>query len=101
MGTRSELCNSSFVKAAPDQVCSDLNGEAVILNFSSGTYYGLNETGAFVWNLIQEPKTVEQLRVALLNEYEVEPAICDQDLRSLLQELAQQNLIEITNAASV
>ncbi|MEM9005878.1 MAG: PqqD family peptide modification chaperone [Cyanobacteria bacterium P01_F01_bin.86] len=99
MSTLLNLSSSTLIKAVPDQVCSDLNGEIVILNLKSGTYYGLNATGAFVWHLIQEPKTVAQLRAALLDEYEVEPTVCEQDLNALLQELESQNLIEVTDAA--
>ncbi|MEO1400425.1 MAG: PqqD family protein [Cyanobacteria bacterium J06635_1] len=84
--------------AIPEHVCSDLNGEIVILNLKSGTYFGLNETGALVWNLIKNPKTVDQLRTAILDEYEVEDEVCDRDLTALLQALAEQNLIEVTNA---
>ncbi|MBE7383300.1 MAG: PqqD family protein [Leptolyngbya sp. SIO1E4] len=100
MSTLLKLSETSVVKAAPDQVCSDLNGEAVILNLKSGVYYGLNETGALIWQLIQTPQTVESLRTALLGEYDVEPEVCDRDLKSLLQAFGEQNLIEVTDAAN-
>ncbi|MGF1524565.1 MAG: PqqD family protein [Leptolyngbyaceae cyanobacterium] len=101
MSTLLDLSQNMLVKAAPDQVCSDLNGEIVILNLKSGTYYGLNATGAFVWHQIQEPKTIKQLQTALLDEYEVEAAVCHRDLESLIQELQAQNLIEVSNATTI
>jgi hypothetical protein len=88
--------NSSVV-AAKEQVSSDLAGEAVILDFKSGVYYGLNEVGASIWNLIQEPKTVNEIRDAILEEYEVEPEQCDRDLKAILQQLADEGLIEVRN----
>jgi hypothetical protein len=88
--------NSSVV-AAKEQVSSDLAGEAVILDFKSGVYYGLNEVGASIWNLIQEPKTVNEIRDAILEEYEVEPEQCDRDLKELLKQLADKGLIEVRN----
>ena len=87
----------SIVVAAKEQVSSDLAGEAVILDFKSGVYYGLNEVGASIWNLIQEPKTVNEIRDAILEEYEVEPEQCDRDLKAILQQLADEGLIEVRN----
>ena len=101
MSTLPALTGNCVVKAAPDQVCSDLGGETVILNLKSGTYYGLNPTGTFVWNLIQEPKTIEDLRTAILSEYEVDAAVCDRDLKSLLQKLMEQSMIEVIDAKNI
>lgn len=87
----------SSVVATKDQVCSDLAGEAVILNLKSGVYYGLNRVGASIWNLLQEPKTVNEIRDAMLAKYEVEPEQCTRDLLALLQELEGEGLIEVRN----
>jgi hypothetical protein len=87
----------SSVVAAKEQVSSDLAGEAVILALKSGVYYGLNEVGASIWNLIQEPKTVNEIRDAILEEYFVEPEQCDHDILALLQHLEAEGLIEVRN----
>jgi hypothetical protein len=91
----------SIVVAAKEQVSSDLAGEAVILDFKSGVYYGLNEVGASIWNLIQEPKTVSEIRDAIVAEYEIEPEVCDRDLKVLLQQLEASGLIEVRNETAV
>lgn len=82
------------IVAARDQVSSDLGGEVVILDLKAGKYYGLDAVGARVWDLIQEPRTVEQIRQILLNEYEVEPERCQRDLLSLLERLMEEGLAE-------
>lgn len=86
-----------IVVAAKEQVSADLAGEAVILNLKNGVYYGLNQLGARTWNLIQGPKRVSEIRDALLEEYEVEPDRCERDLLALLQDLAANGLIEVTD----
>jgi hypothetical protein len=87
----------SIVVAAKEQVSSDLAGEAVILDLKSGVYYGLNSVGASIWNLIQEPKTVNEVRDVLLTKYKVEPEQCDRDLKALLEQLEAEGLIEVHN----
>ena len=90
----------SKIIAIPEQISADLGGEAVILHLKSGVYYGLNEIGEKIWNLIQEPKTFQELQAAVLAEYDVEPKQCEQDLKALLQDLAKQELIEIKHEVS-
>jgi len=85
------------VVARQEQVSSDLAGETVILDLKSGVYYGLNSVGASIWNLIQEPKTINEVREALLAKYEVEPEQCDRDLLALLEQLEAEGLIEVHN----
>ncbi|QLE58687.1 PqqD family protein [Nostoc sp. TCL26-01] len=87
----------SRIVASKDQVYSELQGEAVILDIKSGVYYGLNQVGASVWNLIQTPKTTQEIQTALLAEYDVEAETCNRDLLVLLQDLAAKELIKITN----
>ena len=81
--------------AAKDQVSSDLGGEVAILDLKAGVYYGLDAVGARIWSLIQEPRTVNEIRDILLEEYEVEPERCERDLLVLLQRLADEGLIEV------
>ncbi len=95
------VASNSKVVAVPEQISSELAQEAVILNLKSGVYYGLSEVGASIWNLIQQPKTVNEIRDAIVTEYEVEPERCDRDLLALLQELEAEGLIEVKNETSV
>ena len=85
----------SIVVVSQDQISCDLAEEMAILNITSGIYYGLNTVGTRIWKLIQEPRTVHEIRDALLEEYEVEPERCERDVFVLLQELASKGLIEI------
>lgn len=94
-----EPLQSAKVVVAKHQVSSDLAGEAVILNLKAGVYYGLDEVGARVWNLLQEPRTVAELCDLLRQEYQVDPERCQADLLALLQGLAREGLVEICDGA--
>ncbi len=86
---------SAIISKAPDQIASELGDEAVILNLASGAYYGLNEVGARVWDLIQQPCTVAKILHTLLTEYDVQPEVCEQDLTKILMEMKDVCLIEV------
>jgi len=78
------------VVVSKDQISCDLAGEAAILELKSGTYFGLDEIGATVWNLIAQPR-----RDALIDQYDVEAERCGRELIELLDELQERGLIEI------
>ena len=84
----------STVVASEEQVSSDLGDEVAILDFKAGMYYGLDSVGARVWNLLQEPRAVTEIRDILTSEYEVDPYRCERDLIALLQRLVDQGLVK-------
>ncbi len=91
----------SIVVAASEQVSCPLGEESAILNLKNSMYYGMNPVGTRIWTLLKEPRSVEQLRDALLNEYDVDAASCERDLLDLLGKMKSEGLIEVRSAAAV
>jgi len=87
---------ASKIVVSKDQVSCDLGGEAAMLHMKPGVYYGMNSVGARIWSLIQEPRTFAEIHETLAREYDVDPARLESDLRNHLGELAEQELIEIS-----
>ena len=54
----------------------------------------LNETGAFLWKRLEEGATEEQLKSALLNEYEVEEQIAENDIKAFISKLTEKGLLD-------
>ena len=94
---KSALTNLSVVKKSVDQISCDMAGEAVVLNMKSGVYYGMDQVGALVWSLVDEPRTVEYIRETILQQFEVEPESCERDLIAFLYEMESAELIDIEN----
>ena len=89
------------VVAVKNQVAADVGGELIMLDLSRGEYFGLNEVGAKIWELIAEPRTVSAVRDQLLIEYpEVTPDRIEADLLSLLSELVEASLAEVVGIDS-
>jgi hypothetical protein len=90
-----DISMSSIVVATKDQVSSDLAGETVLLSMQSAMYYGLDEVGSRIWELVRQPVRVADLRDAIMREYDVEPERCEADVLGFLRELAAKGLIEV------
>jgi len=85
------------IRIPDDVVFRILGDEAVILNLSTGIYFGLDTVGTRMWQLISEHGSTEKAREALLAEYEVEEGQLRQDLDLLIQQLIDKGLL-ITEA---
>ena len=90
----------SVVVATSEQVSCPLGEESAILNLKNTVYYGLNPVGARIWNLLQQPRSVGELRDALLAEYEVDADRCERDLLDLLEKMRGEGLIQVRSAAA-
>ncbi|HKD62988.1 MAG TPA: PqqD family peptide modification chaperone [Candidatus Acidoferrales bacterium] len=86
---------------AKEQVSCPLGEEAAILNLKNTVYYGLDSVGARVWTLLQQPRSIGELRDTLLSEYEVETGQCEQDLLALLESMRNEGLIEVRAVSAV
>jgi hypothetical protein len=92
------MTEETVVRAARSQVSTVLDGEAVLLELSRGVYFGLNEVGTVVWQLVQEPRTVASIRDAVCEEYDVTRERCLADVSSLLERMREEGLVEIVDA---
>jgi len=72
---------------------AELGDELIALDPRAGECFGFNSVATFVWQTLKEPKSFEQLRDALLNEYEVEPEQCTRELSELLGDLEAKRLV--------
>ena len=89
-----QISRTTVIVASERAISSDLAGEAAIIDFQSGSYYGLDEVGATIWKLIAEPRTVSEICDAVVAEYEVDPEVCERDVLAMLGKLAASGLIE-------
>ena len=92
---KSSISISTTIIAEKDPVTSEMANEVAILNPKSGMYFGLDMVGARIWELIQEPMTVKDIRNKLLDEYDVDVDRCEQDLFFLFKEMSNNGLIQV------
>lgn len=76
----------------------ELAGETVLLNLNTGVYFGLDPIGTRIWHLVQAGRSLSQILAALLDEFDVEPARCESDLRQLVASLCEQGLLQFVTS---
>lgn len=93
-----DLSISSRVVAIRDHVSCELEGEAVILNLDDSVYYGLNETALAIWELVQKPAFVWEIRDEIVRQFPVESDSCERDILNLLGQLKDSSLLQIVSS---
>ncbi len=73
---------------------SHIDDEVVMMSSERGMYYNLNPIGSRIWELLDTPQTIDSLCAQLMDEYEVDEAICRQETEEFLQSLTERGLIQ-------
>lgn len=94
------LSESTVVVATDCCLSTTIDGEAVILHTDDGTYYGFNDVGTYIWELLQQPHTVQDVCRAVAEEYDVTHERCRADVHELVSELLEYDLVQIANGQS-
>ena len=91
-----QLSESSTLLACGELLTENKDTGEVYL-VKDGIAYGLNPVGKRIWELIQQPVQVSQVRDTLLQEYDVEPDRCTRELLELLNDLVSRGLVELVD----
>ena len=89
------LSLASRVKISEHTLFQELSGEAVLLELSRGAYFGLDEVGTRIWQLLGDGRSLQESVAALVDEYDVTEQQGAEDLLALVRELEERRLIEI------
>lgn len=80
-------------KIPETSVNQKVGDELVILNLETGHYFGLDEVGARMVELLEEHGQVDKVAAILAEEYDAPEAQIKNDLEELLRELVKNKLI--------
>ena len=80
----------------PDAVLhQQLDAETILLHLTAEHYYGLDEVGSRVWQLVDRGSDGASIVAALVEEYDVDEATLRADVARLLDDLLALGLIEV------
>jgi len=91
----------SFVDraAAPAHVLVRfLEQESVLLNLETERYFGLDETGTRMWQVVTTSPSIDAAYQELLAEFDVEPELLRTNFAELLSRLVDNGLLEVLPA---
>ncbi len=70
-----------------------VEGEAILINLTSGVYYSMDGLGARIWSLLEAHHSVDAITDAIADGYAVPTERCRSDVEILIRQLLEENLI--------
>jgi hypothetical protein len=96
------LSLADTLAAATDVLAREVDGEIVILSLDRASYFGLNKSGAYVWQAIVDKQPLREAATALGRTYGIPPAQADNDVLDVARQLIEAGLVvRAGDAASV
>lgn len=77
-----------------------MDGEVVVINLSTGSYYTSNAVAGSIWPLIEAGQDQVAMADRLCSLYEVERPTAEADLATLLQLLEAEGIIRSSNTVA-
>jgi len=88
---------SSHIKISREVLSQEVSGETVLLDLQSESYFGLDEVGTRIWQLLQQEGCLQQVFDTMLEEFDVDEKQLEKDLGDLLDKLTNEGLITVEN----
>ncbi len=87
-------------KCKSDVFVTELGDTLALLDMENGTYYTLNQTGAFIWKKLSDGLSVENTVDALVYEYDVLNENAFNDVNTLVVDLELKGLVALDDTAA-
>jgi hypothetical protein len=83
------------VAAREDVLVREMQGESVLLNLASESYFGLDDIGTRMWHALLAAPSVDEACAALVAEYDVAPERLRRDVEEFVDRLAAAGLVDV------
>jgi hypothetical protein len=83
------------MKRSDTAMARRVDDDVVILDITSGQFFGINDVGALVWDLLEQDTTRNALVDAVTAEFDVDAAQAGDDIDALIAQLSNAGLVEL------
>ena len=99
IGLHTQIFPNLPITISHDIVFKEIDCEAVLLDLQSESYFGLDEVGTRIWQLLNETSNLKTVFDTLLGEYDVDEKQLEKDLQDHIAHLVEEGLISLTDPA--
>ena len=74
---------------------ADVDGRAVVLSLAAGSYFDFNQVATEIWDMLAEPRRVDEIFRRLSDQHDVDAATLARDVTPFLQTLLNERLVRV------
>ena len=86
----------SIVKLIRKLDVTDLSGEKVMIDFDSGKYFLLKGVANDIWEYIDNPISIRDIKKNIMGEYDIDEDSCRKAIDDFLKQLVKYKFIQIS-----
>jgi hypothetical protein len=76
-----------------DIILAEVEGEGMIIDVEKGTSHFLNETALLLFKMMKEGNSIDEIKEAMLKEYDVDEADVEKDIREFMSRLEKKAVL--------
>ena len=84
-----------IVRKQGDWLAAKVGDELVMMSADKGNYLGLSEVGTRIWELVEVPRTIDDLCTQLVTEFDVTRDVCRAEVETFLRDLERHGAIAL------
>jgi hypothetical protein len=81
------------VRRSTEHIETEVDGEVVLMQFSSGAFFSMDDTARAVWHEIEDGRTVQEIIEHLADVFDGEVSVIEADTVTFLRDLESNGLI--------
>ena len=81
------------LRVPPHIVSRVIDDETVLLNLETGIYFGVDQVGQRIWQLVGEGRSLQSIADAIVAEYEVDAPRAETDVLDFARTLLAKGLL--------
>ena len=82
-----------IVRNEDDWLTATINGRVVIMHTRQNKNISLDEMGARIWDIIETPRTIDDICAILLREFDVPPDVCRAEVERFVGEFKAEGAL--------
>jgi hypothetical protein len=80
-------------RRAEGLLAAEVDQDVLFFDAARGTYFATSGVGAALWQVLAEPRDLEELCATVVARYQVEPDECTQDVAAFVTRLVAEGLL--------
>jgi hypothetical protein len=96
----SEILGDTIVARGEGWLSAWVGQEFVMMSAETGTCISLSETGGRIWELMEVPRSVDDLCNALGQEYQAEPEVVRADVLMFMESMQGEGAVAVGDNAA-
>ena len=90
--------NTIVVERTAELIQSEIDGDLVALDVEQGSCFGFNATATRVWQMLDQPRSIDEIVASLTEEFAIDRAACETAVVDLIDDFEARKLVRTRKA---